>query len=481
MDGQMDMKKPGNRRRILQAVFGIGLVAALLVGMIGTILNPARAAGPPADLVEPEAGNWTTWVLENGSQLRPPAPPGRQATRAEIKVLKQLAAQRDEAVLERIAYWNTGAPVYRWNEIAIEETIAANINSPVSGRMLALIHAAVYDATIAAWDAKYTYERRRPSQVDRNLQTVISNPPSPSYPSEHAVAAGAASEVLAYLFPDRADYFRAKAQEAGEAFLYAGVQFPSDVDTGLELGRQVAALVIERAKNDNSDAQWDGTRPTGPGYWPGETPALPMAGTWQTWALESGSEFRPKPPFAYDSPEREAEMEELRNFERTPKSNTQALFWEYGAGGMRVHVFWNEQLSRKLLEYGLDDNPPRAARAFALMNIAFYDSTVACWDAKYAYWTLRPVHYDPDFQPLFNTPGHPSYPSAHSCLSGAAAGVIGYLFPSEAERYQPLLETIGEARIWGGLHYRSDVTAGQNLGQNVAEKVIEHARNDGSE
>lgn len=94
---------------------------------------------------------------------------------------------------------------------------------------------------------------------------------------------------------------------------------------------------------------------------------------------------------------------------------------------------------------------------------------------------MRPVHYDPSFQPLFTTPGHPSYPSAHSCLSGAAAGVISYLFPGETDRYQPLLETIGEARIWAGIHYRSDVTAGINLAQRVAEKVIEHARNDGSE
>ncbi len=69
---------------------------------------------------------------------------------------------------------------------------------------------------------------------------------------------------------------------------------------------------------------------------------------------------------------------------------------------------------------------------------------------------MRPVHYDPSFQPLFTTPGHPSYPSAHSCLSGAAAGVISYLFPSETDRYQPLLETIGEARIWASIHFRRD-------------------------
>jgi hypothetical protein len=75
-------------------------------------------------------------------------------------------------------------------------------------------------------------------------------PTCPSYPAEHAVVAGAASEVLAYLFPDSAAAFREKTEQAGRAFVLAGIQYPSGVDAGLELGRQVAALDIERAKQD---------------------------------------------------------------------------------------------------------------------------------------------------------------------------------------------------------------------------------------
>jgi membrane-associated phospholipid phosphatase len=482
MDRQMDLYNSiGYKRKMLRTICRLGLVTALLAGILATALKPGPVTAANPVLIEPQAGTWSTWVLENGSQLRPAAPPGKLETKAEIQELKVLAEQRDQNALDRIAYWNTGAPAYRWNEMAIEEALFANLNSMMAGRALALIHAAIYDATVAAWDAKFTYNRLRPSQIDRRLTTVILNPPSPSYPSEHAVTAGAASELLAYLFPTHADFFRSKAEEAGEAFLLAGVNYRSDVEAGLEMGRQVAALVIERAMSDGSDAQWDGTMPVGPGYWTGQNPVLPIAGTWQTWVLESGNEYRPGPPFAYDSPERTSEMDELRNFQRTPKTNAHALFWEYGAGGTRNYAYWNEQLSRKLLEYRLDDNAPRTARAFALMHIAYYDSMVACWDAKYTYWTLRPFQLDPAFQTLFTTPNHPSYPSAHSCLSGAAAGMLGYLFPREAQGYQALVEVIGESRLWAGIHFRSDVTTGLALGHSVASKVIEHAQNDGSE
>lgn len=128
-----------------------------------------------------------------------------------------------------------------------------------------------------------------------------------------------------------------------------------------------------------------------------------------------------------------AEFQAVQVFTRTPKSNADAMFWEFGAGGLRNYTFWNDQISRKLFEYGLSDNPPRAARASALTSIAYYDSGVACWDAKYTYWAMRPFQFDPSFKPLFTTPNHPSYPSAHSCLSSGAANVLTYLFPRDAE------------------------------------------------
>jgi hypothetical protein len=394
-----------------------------------------------------------------------------------------LAEGRDEAALAQITFWNTGAPIYRWNEMVVDEGLKRNMGSGGASRHLALLNAAMYDATIAAWDSKYAYNRPRPSEFDAAVEAVIPVPNSPSYPAEHAAVAGAASEVLAYLFPEEADAFREKAEQAGQAFVLAGVQYPSDVEAGLELGRQVAELAIERARGDGFDAKWGGTMPSEPGYWSGENPITPMAGTWQTWVLTSGDEFRPDPPFAYDSPEKAAEMDELRAVaaERTPKMAADAMFNEFGAGGLRSFWIWHEQISKKLFEYRLEQNPPRAARVAALTWIAYYDSSVACWDAKYAYWGIRPFQLDPDFQPLFRTPNHPSYPAAHACVNRAPAEMLGYLFPAEAERLSAMADVAGEARIWAGIHFRSDITSGDALGRAVAGKVIEHAQTDGSQ
>src|SRR3982751_694262 len=105
-----------------------------------------------------------------------------------------MVAKRDDAALQQIAYWNAGPPSYRWNEIGVNAFVSNAL--PLTSRDWALLNVAIYDATIAAWDSKYAHNRLRPSVVDPTLTTVIPNPSSPSYPSEFAVTAGAASAVL---------------------------------------------------------------------------------------------------------------------------------------------------------------------------------------------------------------------------------------------------------------------------------------------
>jgi hypothetical protein len=453
-----------------------GLIAVQLVAASG----PSLAAQPSEAPVEPLAGSWKTWVLSSGSELRLPAPPSRAATQAELQQLKELAAQR-AAAADQIASWASSGPAYRWNELALEIALKRGISTPPGSRIFALLNVAIYDATIAAWDSKYAYNRARPSVQYPALSTAAPVPNSPSYPSEHAVVAAAASAVLGHLFPNDRAHFEAKAAEAGQAMLIAGLNYPSDVQAGYELGQAVAARVIERAKTDGSSAKWTGSVPVGPGLWNGTSPALPLAGSWKTWVLSSGSELRPGPPPAYDSPQIAAELEELRAYQRTPQSNSEASFWEYGAGGGHLYWYWNEMLARKVLEYGLIDNPPRAARAFLLPNIALYDSGVACWDAKYAYWAMRPSQLDPSFKPLFTTPNHPSYPSAHSCFSQSVSATMAYLFPRDTGRFYNLAERASESRIWAGIHFRSDVQVGRDLGWAVGQRVIARAQADGSQ
>ena len=436
-----------------------------------------ESAGP----IEPHAGAWKTWVLSSPNQFRPGAPPRDSATvTAELKTLHDLAPGRNARTRMQMEFWNAGGPLYRWDRIALDESLSHLLNNNRGSRMLALVSVAMYDAIIAAWDAKYAYNRTRPSIADPTLTTAVPVPRSPSYPSEHAVVAGAASAVLAYLFPDDAARLNSLAVEDGHAQYLAGIQYPSDVTTGLELGRRVAALVIERAKGDGSDAVFKGQIPTGPGYWKGTDPIEPMMGTWRTWVLRSGSLFRPGPPPAYDSEQTKADLTEIKGFPRTAKSNDAAMFWQFAVAGTRGYYWWHEHVGEQIALHSLDNDPPRAARAYALQSVTQYDAVVACWDAKYTYWRIRPPQLDPDVKTLFPTPNHPSYPAAHSCQSGANAVILSYLFPSEAARFTALAQQAGESRIWAGIHYRSDVVAGFELARKVAEAVIERGRVDGS-
>lgn len=448
------------------------LLTTLLIGSLLLAGCVVPASSPP---IEPQAGQWQTWVVSDVATVRPPAPPDQAATRQELQELKTLAAQQDAATRAQVAYWDAGAPSYRWIELALAQFKSKPMPPLRIARGLSLMNVAIYDATVAAWDAKYIYNRPRPSTLDGTFTPLLAAPNSPSYPSEHAVAAGAAATILGYLYPDDAQTFAAKAEEAAHSRLLAGVQYPSDGEAGLELGRQVALLVIERAKSDGSDAQWDGTMPTEPGHWTGEKPVEPLGGTWQPWVLVSGDELRPATPFAYDSPEKAAELQEIKTFTRTWQTNQKALYNQTFEG---IFTGWYDNAHLRIFEYNLGANPPRAARIYALMSVTHYDAQIACWDAKYAYWAIRPFQLDPEVVTLFPTPNHPSYPAAHGCASGAITTALAYLFPEEAELITARADEAAMSRLWGGIHYRSDIEVGLALGRAVAQKVIEHDQQD---
>ena len=456
------MKRPLS---IGRAALSITLLSAILFDT--TTPRASARRGP----VEPRAGAWKTWVVSPVSQRETPAPPGPRATREEVAELLSLQARRGKSQLETIRYWDSGPPSYRWNELAFK-TAADSKAGVVTERMLALLNVAIYDATVAAWRAKYRYKRRRPAEAEGKLVPAVPDPESPSYPSEHAVAAGAASEVLSYLFPDKAKFLAEKAEECGESRLLAGVQYRSDVVAGLRLGREVAALVIERAKTDGAGAKWEGTVPTTPGLWNGKDPYDPQMATWKTWVLSSAGQFRPQPP-AFDA----AAMDEVKEAAKNPRAKREAYYWAITS----LPRYWNDLASLKIFEYKLDRNPPQAARVYAVLSTAYYDSLIACWDAKYAYWGVRPFQYDPEFKPLLTTPNFPGYPSGHAMLSGTAAAVLSYLFPADSEFFNRQAEAAAASRLLGGVHFRLDNEVGLKLGRSVAAVAIERARHDGSE
>ncbi len=463
------------KARIVLVAFIAGL--ALLAGC-SLAVNPKFQPRPATTGVEPAAGQWRTWVLASPDELRPAPPPDQAATQAELQQLQDLAAQRDAQALQQIAYWDAGSPSYRWVQITLAEIEKNSINPPRDIRMLALVNVAVYDALVAAWDAKYTYNRARPTDLDFALSAAVATPHSPAYPSEQAVVAGAASAVLAYAYPDDAQSLAQLAEEDGHSRVLAGVNYPSDVSAGMDLGRAVAAKVIARAQADGSDAKWTGSVPSEPGHWNGQNPVEPLMATWKPWVLQSADQFRPGPPPAYDSPEEQADLQELKSFTRTSQTNQKALYWNTDDGVMDS---WYTIAGQYLFEHHLDQDPPAAARVYALMGVAHYDALVACYDAKYTYWAIRPFQLDKEVVTLFRTPNHPSYPAAHGCLSGAIAATLGYLFPDNAAAINARADEAGASRMWAGIHFHSDVVAGLKLGRQVAALVHERAQTDGAQ
>ena len=149
------------------------MLLALLLALCGAT---TIAAQDTAGQIEPTAGSWPTFLLSSGSQLRLPPPPDSSATAAEIGLLKELAGRRDAAALDQIAFWTAGGPIYRWNELALDQVLRTNTAVPRGSRVLALFHAAIYDATVATWDSKYAYHRPRPSAVDPSLTTIGRQP-----------------------------------------------------------------------------------------------------------------------------------------------------------------------------------------------------------------------------------------------------------------------------------------------------------------
>jgi vanadium-dependent haloperoxidase-like protein len=145
-----------------------------------------------------------------------------------------------------------------------------------------------------------------------------------------------------------------------------------------------------------------------------------------------------------------------------------------------------------------------AARFMAMVSVTYADANIACYEAKYHYTFWRPITAipagdndgnaatvgEPTWTPLLPvTPNHPEYPSAHSCITPTSGWVIAkflgtqkinFTVPSltglgdrHFVRPTDLEHEVGNARIWGGIHFRAAVEDGLAIGRRVADRVLE--------
>ena len=498
-------------RRPWRALFPLGRAARLTLATSVALVvaasacstveraNPVAPQATPSgvDLAEPSAGVWKTWVLTSPTQIAVPPPPaaGSPEARAEDQELRDALAKRTPEVADFVRRWDgkdepLSAP---WMQMALDFISAREKDPAASSRAYALLAVAAYDATVATWNAKYAYNRKAPE----GLAQLTTPGPDPSYPSEHAAVAGAASTVLAYLFPERpALRLDEAADQAADSRVLAGVARRSDVDAGLDLGRKVGAEVIRFGRADGSDAKWDGQRPPGiergPKGWepqPGSVanPVSPLAGQWKTWALASGSQFRPGPPPAFGSPEFLAQAKEVMQVKEvlTEDQKRAATFWAGGQGTPLPAGIWNQVTIAYLRD--LKPSHPQAERVMALANVAMADAGVAAWDTKYAYWDPRPENgindlgLEAGWQPyLEDTPFFPSYISGHATYSGAIAEVLSFIFPSRSKDFHDKAQEAANSRLWGGIHWRLDNEVGIDVGKKVGQVAVERAKLDGA-
>jgi hypothetical protein len=191
--------------------------------------------------------------------VRPPAPPSTSSTQMQTELAEvRHTVEHLSTAQRRIAQkWNDGAGTYtppgHWNDIAAEYVRDANMSEVRAARAFALLNMAMHDASVACWNAKYTYFNPRPEQLDPSIKTAIGLPNFPAYPSGHSTFSASAAAVLSYLFPSGASDFNAQSDEAGISRLYGGIHYRSDIERGKEHGTKVGGFTVRFAQQDRAN------------------------------------------------------------------------------------------------------------------------------------------------------------------------------------------------------------------------------------
>ncbi|HEY7187664.1 MAG TPA: vanadium-dependent haloperoxidase [Vicinamibacterales bacterium] len=406
--------------------------------------------------------------------------------------------------------------VTEWNQTLFRSAVIAGTSPLNMTRVAALVQAAVFDA-VNGIEPRYT-----PIHVAPN---------APAGASRRAAAVQAAYVMLGKHYgtgglftTTQQGILNARRDVALAEIAYD--ESSAAIASGVAWGQQVADAIWAWRSTDGFNLNpptFLGS--TAIGQWR-QTPNAPAAGTSTpgvgypqffnapTWSGASPSQFDPGPPPALDSARYLADYNETKAMGsqnsalRTADQTIAALFWNSSTAG----YIWNN-LAISLLDARNRDRgevSPRHrrnslvenARLLATLDLSIADAAIGCWTAKYTYTYWRPITAireednnpatapDPTWAPLFATPGHPEYPSGHSCLSGAAARVLAHEFGDrvpimlesdtmigvtrEFHSFKKALDDVKNARIFAGIHFRTATETGTTLGAGAADYVLDH-------
>jgi hypothetical protein len=119
------------------------------------------------------------------------------------------------------------------------------------------------------------------------------------------------------------------------------------------------------------------------------------------------------------------------------------------------------------------DDAPKVARIYAVLHTTYHDAVIAIFDAKYAYWGIRPDQFDSTYSPLLSTPPFPGYPSGHALGGGASSRVLEYFFPADASYFRKLAQDCADSRFYGGIHFKTDNETGLKMGKQIGQYIAE--------
>ncbi len=369
--------------------------------------------------------------------------------------------------------------VIEWNVKAGEIVAEAKVNAPVANRLMAIMHAAIYEAASAITGRSDTGPAARVAAVD-------------------AAIAAASRATLLKLLPTQS----ASIDAAYGAAIAKVPDGPARAD-GVAVGEKAAVTVLARRADDGA-ATAETYRPyTSPGtYVP---TVIPVASQWpgrRPWLMTSPDQFRPGPPPKLDSQVWARDLAEVKamgaknSARRTPEQTEVARFWEATLPAIYHGMVRSIATSpgREVIQN---------ARLFAAVTQASDDALIAVFDAKYHYAFWRPItairngdlagkaaERDPSWTPFIDTPMHPEYPCAH-CIVSSAVGTV--LRAEVGDGPPPTLTTtsptaggasrswtsiddfvreVSEARICDGVHYRNSTEVGVAMGKRVGDLAV---------
>ncbi len=252
----------------------------------------------------------------------------------------------------------------------------------------------------------------------------------------------------------------------------ASIQGGEADEYSIELSKIVLSKINKRIAEDALTSKAY-EKKIGEQYWAGTEPYPSLdVGSWKTWLIERGDQFRAFPPPAFGSQEFKNQMLELKKIiaEATTANRKAVVFWAGGPGTKTPPGQWifigGDYMREKKIPLGQF----LLIRSILAMTIA--DVTIATFDTKYTYWTKRPFMLDKTMITTMPTPNNPSYLSGSSAQASSAVVILKHFFPENKEKWEAMAKESSDSRTWGGIHFPIDTTAGSTLGQNVGNEVL---------